>query len=79
MVGWSGMLFRNMSSLLLKISTFSEVKFLISEGSKLNILAPLMARLFSQAFLTETGAFLTKFFTLHSLPRLSVTGVKSNG
>ena len=59
MVGWSAIDCRNLSSLLLKISTLSELKFHGSDGSKLNILAPLTDKLPSLARLTLDGAFLT--------------------
>ena len=54
-VGWSGILFKKMSSFALNMSTLWLSMFLKSAGSKLKILAPLTPREDSLAFLTGAG------------------------
>ena len=57
-VGWSGMLSNQASSLPLNISTVPVLMSLISLGTRLNNLAPWTVRLASLAFRTGAGAWL---------------------
>ena len=77
-VGWSGILDRNLSSLVLKMSTLLAVIFRISHGSKLKIFAPFMARLFSRALCTFNGQFLWTGLMLHNRPLLPCSLEKSS-